>query len=72
VLRATLSSKCDIRLAIEVSVPCNLVSSDENEHCISESSEWKSTDGELEWPVGIHSPGCQFLSGDSFTVVTRL
>ena len=52
---------------IEESVPCNFFNSDEIEHCISESSDWKSTGGDPEW---IHSPGCQNRSGDSSTVVT--
>ena len=67
VFEATLSSKLDKRSTIEESVLCSLVSSDVNELCISARSEWTST----ELLEGIHSPGCQFLSGESFTEVTQ-
>lgn len=64
VFEATLSSKLDKRSTIEESVLCSLVSSDVN---ISARSEWTST----ELLEGIHSPGWQFLSGESFTEVTQ-
>ena len=66
------SSKLDKRSVINDSLPCILLSSDEMEDCISETRDWKSTVGTGGVPEGICSPGCQNLSGDSLTVVTRL